>query len=147
MIWIMLEINVIMWKRDSFKNFVDFQNRLFDFDSRLNLCDRFVLKRLVWSWMFVFWILALFFERHFRFCYLFFQFVYLLSDEWSFYIVVWLIFWLFYKWLDEILLCDKLMILLLFWIHCNHLNRINLWLFSVVCDILDILHQKCDFCL
>ena len=34
---------------DSFKNFVDFQNRLFDFDFRLNLCDRFVLKRLVWS--------------------------------------------------------------------------------------------------
>ena len=34
---------------DSFKNFVDFQNRLFDFDSKLDLCDIFVLKRLVWS--------------------------------------------------------------------------------------------------
>ena len=34
---------------DSFKNFVDFQNRFFDFGSKLNLCDIFVLKHLVWS--------------------------------------------------------------------------------------------------
>ena len=82
---------------DSFKNFVDFQNRFFDFDSKSDLCDIFVLKRLVWSWMFVFLILALFFEMHFQFCYLFFQFFYLLSDEWIIYILEWLIFWLFCK--------------------------------------------------
>ena len=132
---------------DSFKNFVDFQNPFCDCHSKWDLCDRFVLKRLVWSWMFVLLILALFFEMHFQFCYLFFQFVYLLSDKWSFYIVEWLIFWLFYKSLDENHLYDKLKIVLHFWIHYNHLNRINLWLFSVVCDILDILHQKSDFCL
>ena len=130
---------------DSFKNFVDFQNPFCDCHSKWDLCDRFVLKRLVWSWMFVFLILALFFEMHFQFCYLFFQFVYLLSDKWSFYIVEWLIFWLFYKSLDENHLYDKLKIVLHFWIHYNYLNQINLWLFLVVCDILDILRQKYDF--
>lgn len=34
---------------DSFKNFVDFQNPFCDCHSKLDLCDIFVLKRLVWS--------------------------------------------------------------------------------------------------
>ena len=34
---------------DSFKNFVDFQNPFFDCRSKLDLCDIFVLKLLVWS--------------------------------------------------------------------------------------------------
>ena len=34
---------------DSFKKFVDFQNPFFGCHSKLDLCDIFVLKRLVWS--------------------------------------------------------------------------------------------------
>ena len=40
---------VMMAKMDSFKNFVDFQNPFCDCHSKLDLCDRFVLKLLVWS--------------------------------------------------------------------------------------------------
>ena len=34
---------------DSFKNFVDFHNPFCGCHSKLDLCDRFVLKHLVWS--------------------------------------------------------------------------------------------------
>lgn len=46
-LWVTMAMkNLIM---DSFKNFVDFQNPFCDCHSKLDLCDIFVLKRLVWS--------------------------------------------------------------------------------------------------
>ena len=127
---------------DSFKNFVDFLNPFCGCHSKLDLCDRFVLKHLVWSWIFFFLILALFFGKHFLFCCLFFQFVYLLGDKWSFYILGKLIFLLFHKLRDEIHFYEKLKIVILFQLHHNLLNQINFWLFSVVGGILRILPQK-----
>lgn len=43
------KIWTLLLKLDSFKNFVDFQNPSFGCHSKLDFCDRFVLKLLVWS--------------------------------------------------------------------------------------------------